>query len=59
MQWIDEKGLETWATFLNARENLMAMLADLIRMTIDDASRFRFPSGEVSQLRGWDGDLVH
>lgn len=57
MQWIDEKALETWATFLNAREMLMAMLADLIRMTIDDASRFRFPSGEVSQLRGWDGDL--
>lgn len=57
MQWIDEKALETWATRLNAREMLMAMLADLIRMTIDDASRFRFPSGEVSQLRGWDGDL--
>lgn len=57
MQWIDENGLETWATFLNAREMLIAMLADLIRMTIDDASRFRFPSGEVSQLRGWDGDL--
>lgn len=57
MQWIDEKALETWATFLNAREMLMAMLADLISMTIDDASRLRFPSGEVSQLRGWDGDL--
>jgi hypothetical protein len=57
MQWIDEKDLETWATFLNAREMVMAMLADLISMTIDDASRFRFPSGEVSQLRGWDGDL--
>jgi len=57
MQWIDEKALETWATRLNAREMVMAMLADLIRMTIDDASRFRFPSGEVSQLRGWDGDL--
>ena len=57
MHWIDEKALETWATFLNAREMLMAMLADLIRMTIDDASRLRFPSGEVSQLRGWDGDL--
>lgn len=57
MQWIDEKGLETWATFLNAREMLMAMLADLIGVTVDDASRFRFPSGEVSQLRGWDGDL--
>ena len=57
MQWIDVKALETWATFLNAREMVMAMLADLIRMTIDDASRFRFPSGEASQLRGWDGDL--
>lgn len=57
MQWIDEKALEAWADRLNAREMLMAMLADLIRMTIDDATRFRFPSGEVSQLRGWDGDL--
>ena len=57
MQWIDERALETWATLLNAREMVMAMLADLIRMTIDDASRFRFPSGEVSQVRGWDGDL--
>jgi hypothetical protein len=57
MQWIDTKALETWATLLNARETLMEMLADLIRMTIDDASRFRFPSGEASQLRGWDGDL--
>lgn len=57
MQWIDEKALETWADRLDARETVMAMIADLIRMTIDDASRFRFPSGEVSQLRGWDGDL--
>ena len=57
MQWINEKALETWADRMNARDMLMAMLADLIRMTIDDATRFRFPSGEVSQLRGWDGDL--
>jgi hypothetical protein len=42
---------------MNARDMLMAMLADLIRTTIDDATRFRFPSGEVGQLRGWDGDL--
>ena len=27
MQWIDEKALETWATFLNAREMLMSMLS--------------------------------
>ncbi len=57
MQWIDEKALETWADRLNAREMVMAMLADLIDITIDDATQFRFPSGEVSQLRGWDGDL--
>lgn len=57
MQWIDEKALETWAARLDARDKVMAMLADLIRMTIDDASRFRFPSGDVGQLRGWDGDL--
>ncbi|EJM17274.1 hypothetical protein PMI22_03573 [Pseudomonas sp. GM21] len=57
MQWIDEKALETWADRMNARDMLMAMLADLIRKTIDDATRFRFPSGEASQLRGWDGDL--
>lgn len=57
MQWIDKKALETWATLLNAREKVMAMLADLISITIDDATRFRFPSGEGGQLRGWDGDL--
>lgn len=57
VQWIDVKALDTWATLLSARENVMAMLADLIRMTIADATRFRFPSGEASQLRGWDGDL--
>lgn len=57
MQWIDEKALEQWAGRMNARDMLMAMLADLIRVTVADATRFRFPSGEVSQLRGWDGDL--
>lgn len=42
MQWIDERALEAWADRMNARDMLMAMLADLIRITIDDASRFRF-----------------
>ena len=57
MQWIDEEDLKAWSPLLNARATVMEMLADLIRLTIDDATRFRFPSGEVSQLRGWDGDL--
>lgn len=35
----------------NARDMLMAMLADLIRIRIDDATRFRFrfPSGQVTR----------
>lgn len=57
MQWIDEKALETWAERKNARDLLMDMLADLIRVTVADTTRFRFPGGEVSELRGWDGDL--
>ncbi|MEK0233850.1 hypothetical protein [Ralstonia pseudosolanacearum] len=57
MQWIDEKALETWAERKNARDLLMDMLADLIRVTVTDATRFRFPGGDVSELRGWDGDL--
>lgn len=36
-----------------------ASIADLIRATISDANRyrFRFPGGDVGQIRGWDGDL--
>lgn len=58
MQWIDKAALDTWASLMNSRENLVAMVADLIRVTVDEPpTRFRFPSGEASQLRGWDGDL--
>jgi hypothetical protein len=57
MQWIDEKGLATWAKRTDARALLADMVSDLIRATISDASRFRFPGGDAGQLRGWDGDL--
>jgi hypothetical protein len=59
MQWIDEKDLATWAKRNDARALLIDMVADLIRATIPDANRyrFRFPGGDVGQLRGWDGDL--
>ena len=57
MQWIDEAGLETWAKRLDARASLPDMIADLIRASIVDASRFRFPGGDAAQLRGWDGSL--
>lgn len=59
MQWIDEKDLATWAKRTDARALLIDMVADLIRATIKDANRyrFRFPGGDVGQIRGWDGDL--
>jgi hypothetical protein len=58
MQWIDKTALDTWAQMVDARSSLIAMVADLIRVTIDEPpTRSRFPSGEAGQLRGWDGDL--
>lgn len=57
MQWINENDLATWSRLTNARTFLADMVSDLIRATIIDASRFRFPGGDVGQIRGWDGDL--
>lgn len=57
MQWIDTNDLKTWAKRLDARQLLIEMVADLIRATVTDASRFRFPSGDAGQVRGFDGDL--
>ena len=57
MQWIDEAGLSAWAKRLDARAYLPDMIADLIRASITDASRFRFFGGDAAQLRGWDGNL--
>ncbi|MCY1258447.1 hypothetical protein D9M68_47060 [compost metagenome] len=57
MQWIDEAGLAGWAKRLDARAYLPDMIADLIRASITDASRFRFPGGDAGQIRGWDGNL--
>ena len=57
MQWINENDLKKWAERADARALLADMVADLIRATITDATRFRFPGGDVGQVRGWDGDL--
>lgn len=57
MQWIDEAGLATWAKRLDARAYLPDLIADLVRASINDAARFRFPGGDAGQVRGWDGSL--
>lgn len=59
MQWIDENGLATWSKRNDAQALLVDLVADLIRASIPDTNRyrFRFPGGDVGQVRGWDGDL--
>lgn len=57
MQWIDEAYLADWAKRIDARARLPDLIADLIRASITDASRFRFPGGDAGQVRGWDGVL--
>lgn len=57
MQWINEVDLKAWAQRIDARSYLPDMVADLILATIGDFTRFRFPGGEVAELRGWDGSL--
>src|SRR4051794_33268634 len=57
MQWLDENHLATWAQRKDARTRLADMVSDLIRASITDASRFRFPGGDAGEVRGWDGDL--
>ena len=57
MQWIDEAGLADWAQRIDARAQLPDLIADLIRASVTDASRFRFPGGDAGQVRGWDGVL--
>ncbi|WP_178081904.1 hypothetical protein [Pseudomonas sp. FW300-N1A1] len=57
MQWIDEADLAAWAKRLDARVYLPDMIADLIKASVTDVSRFRFPGGDAGQVRGWDGSL--
>lgn len=59
MQWITENDLAKWAKMLDSRSYLISMVADLIRASIPFSERmhFRFPCGDSSQIRGWDGDL--
>lgn len=57
MKWITAEDLKGWASRQDARALLSALVADLIRASAPRRPFFRFPSGESSQLRGFDGDL--
>lgn len=57
MRWIKALDLEEWAARQDSRALLAALVADLIRASVPRRAFFRFPSGDKSQLRGFDGDL--
>lgn len=57
MRWITALNLQTWADTLGARNVFPAMVADLIRASVQDISMIRFPNGDKGQVRGFDGVL--
>lgn len=57
MQWITDEDLKTWAKRTDARELFVDLVGDLIRATVADITKFRFPGQSAGTLRGFDGDL--
>lgn len=60
MLWINQADLKNWAGRIGAREDFPVMVRDLILASardIGDIRHMRFPGGESSQVRGYDGDL--
>ena len=61
MQWINQVDLRNWAERIGSREQFPIMVRDLIFASardIGDIQHLRFPGGESSQVRGYDGDLT-
>lgn len=57
MQWLTDEDLRKWAKRTDARELFVDMIGDLIRATVSDITKFRFPGQSAGTLRGFDGDL--
>jgi len=57
MRWLSGGDLEEWARRIEARTLFSEMVADLIRASVSDLNYFRFPGGDLGQIRGFDGDL--
>ena len=58
MKWITAEDLRRWAGTFAARSDVSQLISDLIRASVTDISLIRFPTGDSSQMRGWDGHLV-
>jgi len=57
MRWITDEDLKTWSRRTDARELFVDLVGDLIRATVADVTKFRFPGQSAGTLRGFDGDL--
>ncbi|WP_342612997.1 hypothetical protein [Burkholderia ambifaria] len=57
MLWISDEDLRTWSRRTDARELFVDLVGDLIRATVSDVRKFRFPGQSAGTLRGFDGDL--
>lgn len=57
MQWLTDEDLRNWAKRTDARELFVDMVGDLIRATVSDITKFRFPGQSAGTLRGFDGEL--
>lgn len=57
MLWITDEDLRTWSRRTDARELFVDLVGDLIRATVSDVRKFRFPGQSAGTLRGFDGDL--
>ncbi|MFZ1547720.1 MAG: hypothetical protein WAT12_11585 [Candidatus Nitrotoga sp.] len=57
MKWITALNLNQWAEKIDARAVFPGLIGDLIRASATDINSFRFPSGDKSQVRGFDGRL--
>jgi len=58
VEWITFQHLELWAGTFDARAQLSQLVSDLIRASATEISQIRFPSGDASQMPGWDGHLI-
>lgn len=57
MKWITALNLNQWAEKIDARAVFSGLIADLIRASATNIDSFRFPVGDKSQVRGFDGRL--
>lgn len=58
MKWLSALDLQQWADTLPARAAFPGLVGDLIRATVPSLESFRFPTGDKSQVRGFDGYLI-